>query len=111
MEFYDRYAALCKEKDLNPQSREMFAVTGVTTGTISGWKRGSEPRPSVLVNIARYFDVSVDYLVGLSNVRNNMLSRHEQLLIDAFRAADEEGQQEIICTCRNEMHRAKDRSG
>lgn len=110
MDFYDRYKALCKEKSLNPQSREMFEVTGVTTGTISGWKRGSEPRPSVLIKIARYFDVSVDYLLGLSEVRNIELSDHERLLIDAFRRADAEGQQEIIFACRNALHRAGQRS-
>ena len=107
MDFYERYEALCEERGLSAQSREMFSVAGVTSGTISGWKKGSEPRPSVLIRIARYFDVSVDYLIGLSEVRNQALSPHEQLLIDAFRMADPEGQQEIICVCRNEKRRAE----
>ena len=109
MTFYDRYEALCAERGLNPQSREMFEVTGVTSGTISGWKRGSEPRPSALIRIARFFDVSVDYLLGLSEVRNGRLSNHEQLLVEAFRLADAEGQQEIIYACRNEKHRAEEK--
>ena len=110
MDFYSRYQALCEERGLNVQSREMFAVAGVTSGTVSGWKRGAEPRPSVLARLAAFFGVSVDYLLGLSEVRNAGLSRHEQLLIDAFRMADEDGQQEIICVCRNEKHRAESRT-
>jgi len=109
MVFYQRYEELCAERGLSAQSKEMFNVTGVTTGTISGWKKGSEPRPSVLAKIARYFNVSSDYLIGLTDLRDPGLSKHEQLIIDAFRLADEEGQQEIIYVCRTEMHRAGER--
>ena len=109
MEFYSRYEALCAERGLSAQSKEMFSVTGVTTGTISGWKKDSEPRPSVLRNIADYFGVSVDYLLGRSNMRDSQLSKHEQLIVDAFRLADEIGQQEIIYTCRKEMHHTRER--
>lgn len=109
MDFYSRYEALCKERGFNAQSREMFEVTGVTTGTISGWKKGVEPKSSVVVKIAKYFGVSTDYLLGIDNIRDLKLSKHEQLIIDAFRLADEEGQQEIIYVCRTEMHRAGER--
>lgn len=110
MDFYSRYEALCREQGLNAQSKEMFRVTGVTTGTISGWKKGVEPMSSVVVKLAEYFGVSTDYLLGVDNIRSLKLSRHEQLIVDAFRMADEEGQQEIIYVCRNEMHRAEERS-
>ena len=109
MNFYERYETLCQERGLSAQSKEMFNVTGVTTGTISGWKKGAEPRPSVLVRIARYFDVSSDYLIGLTELREPKLTKHEQLIVDAFRLADEVGQQEIIYVCRTEMHRAEER--
>ena len=109
MSFYTRYESLCKERGLNAQSKEMFAVTGVTTGTISGWKKGAEPRAGVLIRLAQYFDVSVDYLLDLNELRDFGLSGHEKLLIEAFRCADEEGQQEIICVCRNEKHNAEAR--
>ena len=107
MSFYERYAALCAERGLSAQSREMFDVAGVTTGTISGWKRGAEPRPAVLVRLARYFGVSVDYLLGLTEVRTSELTDHERLIVEAFRKADAAGQQEIICVCQNEKHRAE----
>lgn len=109
MSFYDRYADLCAEHGLSAQSREMFDVTGVTTGTISGWKRGAEPRPAILVRLAKYFGVSVDYLLGLTEVRTSGLSDHERLIVDAFRMADAEGQQEIIYACQNEKRKAEKR--
>lgn len=109
MGFYSRYEALCKERGFNAQSKEMFAVTGVTTGTISGWKKGIEPKASVVIRLAKFFNVSTDYLLGVTNIRNLNLSKHEQLIVDAFRQTDEEGQQEIIFVCRNEMHRVERR--
>lgn len=109
MSFYDRYANLCAERGLSAQSREMFDVAGVTTGTISGWKRGAEPRPAVLIRLARFFGVSVDYLLGLTEVRSQELSDHERLIVNAFRMADAEGQQEIIYACQTEKHKAEKR--
>lgn len=109
MDFYTRYEALCKERGFNAQSKEMFEVTGVTTGTISGWKKGVEPKASVVIKIAKYFGVSTDYLLCIDELRNLKLSKHEQLIVDAFRLADEVGQQEIIYVCRTEMHRAEER--
>lgn len=109
MSFYDRYASLCAERGFSGQSREMFDIAGVTTGTISGWKRGAEPRPAVLVRLAKYFGVSVDYLLGLTEIRSSELTDHERLIVDAFRMADAEGQQEIIYACQNEKRKAEKR--
>ncbi len=39
---------------------------GVSKGIISLWENGKrEPTMSCLIAIAKYFDVSIDYLVGL----------------------------------------------
>lgn len=44
---------------------------GVSKGIISLWENGKrEPTLSYLVAIARYFNVSIDYLVGLEEKYN-----------------------------------------
>ena len=70
MSFYERYVTLCREHDLSPQSAEMLAITGKTSGTITGWSKGSMPACDVLCRIAKYFDVTTDFLLGLSKQRN-----------------------------------------
>lgn len=112
MTFYDRYVELCSMHDLKPQCPEMIRVTEVSSGAISGWKKGSLPKGDVLCRLANYFNVTTDYLLGLSELRKSqstvsMLSGKEQLLIDAYRMADDEGQMNIIYVCMDEKRKAE----
>ena len=46
---------------------ELSQAIGVSKGIISLWENGlREPTLTNLVALAKYFDVSIDYLVGLS---------------------------------------------
>lgn len=110
MSFYERYENLCAERGMKPQNPEMQRICGVTSGSISGWKSGSSPKIEVLCRLATYFDVTTDYLLGLSEVRKPevlVLSEKEKILIDAYRAADDMGQLNIIYICLDEMKKAK----
>lgn len=101
MTFYERYELLCTERGMKPQTQEMQDITGVSSGSITGWKQGSSPKLDVICRLSKHFDVTADYLLGLSEVRNP-LSEHEHLLVEAYRAADAEGQLRIIQVCMNE---------
>ena len=47
---------------------ELANRLGVSKGIVSLWENGlREPKLSYLVAIARFFNVSVDFLVGLEN--------------------------------------------
>lgn len=109
MTFYDRYEQLCSEHNMRPQTPEMLDIAGVTSGSVSGWKKGALPKTDVLCRLSSYFQVTTDYLLCLSELRNPqtaILSEHEQLLVNAYRAADAEGQQNIIFTCQYELRKA-----
>lgn len=110
MTFFDRYEQLCSEHGMKPQNPKMFEIAGVSTGAISGWKKGSLPKGDVLCRLATYFDVTTDYLLGLTELRKPQtvptLSEQEQLLLAAFRAATVEGQFRIIQCCMNERDAA-----
>ncbi len=106
MTFYERYETLCLEKGMKPQTQEMQDISGVSSASISGWKAGSQPKIDVICRLARYFNVTSDYLLGLSEVRNPntipALSEQERLLLDAYRVASVQGQFHIIQVCMNE---------
>ena len=61
--FYDILERLCDSK-----GKSVFAVTSelnITASTVSYWKKkGTAPKGATLAAIAKYFDVSVDYLLG-----------------------------------------------
>ena len=57
-------------KERNMKQREMADTFSVTLRTYQGYEYGeSYPDVAGLIAIADYFDVSLDYLVGRSDVR------------------------------------------
>ena len=63
--FCERLKELRQERGIGQV--ELATRIGVSKGIISMWEHGlREPALSNLVSIARFFGVSIDYLVGLS---------------------------------------------
>lgn len=60
--FFERYAELCKTVGETPNS--VAKVIGASSGSVTAWKNGTEPRNTTLSKIADYFSVSTDYLLG-----------------------------------------------
>ncbi len=71
--FYARYLELCFEQDVSPS--KVALDCGFNKGSVSVWKKkylaGEDVSPSadILLKLANYFDVSVDYLLGKSESR------------------------------------------
>jgi len=60
--FWDRFEELCRVsgKKPSPVGKEI----GVSATAVSKWKEGTIPNGEILMKIADYFHVSVDYLLG-----------------------------------------------
>lgn len=64
--FAERLKDLRQEKILT--IRELEKETGVSRNSISTWENGkSEPKMLAIIALAKFFDVSTDYLLGLSD--------------------------------------------
>jgi transcriptional regulator with XRE-family HTH domain len=64
--FCERLKELRAEKGVGQV--ELAAQINVSKGIISLWENGlREPKLSNLIVLARFFEVSIDYLVGLEN--------------------------------------------
>ena len=60
---YSIYVALRDEK--NVTDYEVAKQTGVSTSTLTNWKYGRyKPKTNKLLAIAKYFGVSLEYLMG-----------------------------------------------
>lgn len=64
---FDRITALCNEKGI--KRRNMEIDSGIGVGITSKWKSGKTPSQKSLKKIADYFNVSVPYLQGLTEIR------------------------------------------
>lgn len=108
MTFYERYEELCSERGMKPQTQEMLDILGVTSPTITGWKKGSSPKIEAVISLARFFGVTTDYILGLSELRNpgDILSEEERLLVNAYKTSNAQGRFRIIQVCMNELDNA-----
>ena len=67
--FINRLIELMEEKDMSQVS--LSKLIGTTNVTISRYISGErKPRIEIVEKIAEVFDVSLDYLLGTSNIRN-----------------------------------------
>ena len=74
--------------------RELAAILGVTNYTISAYENDrSEPADEIKIQLARLFDVSLDYLMGLVD-QPLSLSREEHSLL--FPPAMNQSQREFL---------------
>ena len=65
MTFFERVTALREEKGVT--QIQMANDLGLNKNTFGKWKQGAMPLRSTQLNLAKYFGVSVDYLMGKTN--------------------------------------------
>lgn len=66
IEFQNRLKELRLEKGIS--QKELGLAIGTTYSAISYWEKGiNEPKISYVIALCKYFDVSADYLLGLSD--------------------------------------------
>ena len=69
MKFSNRLENLLEERNLTQKflSKEL----NIAASTLNGYLRQNrEPDFDTLINLAKYFNVSIDYLLGVTNIRN-----------------------------------------
>ena len=61
--FYDKLKSLCEQRGVKPS--RVAIECGFSKGSVSHWKNdGTVPQREILIKIAEYFNVTVDYLLG-----------------------------------------------
>lgn len=70
-------------KENNVTQKQLAAAVGTSQGNVADWKSGrSTPSLDKLVLIAHYFEVSTDYLLGVSDEKNAPGVTTEGALLD-----------------------------
>lgn len=93
-----------QERELkNLSQNDLANILGVSQQSISKYENGSrEAGYDLLIQMSKIFDVSIDYLLGLSNVRrienirNEQLSTEEKRIIDAYRTMNSDEKQILL---------------
>lgn len=97
-----RIQGLLNEKQLT--QKQLSLNLNMAASTLSGYIRGArEPDFASLDAIARYFNVSVDYLLGRTDLRQNTLTKSEQELLHLFRGLTAEQQAFVVDQLRKKI--------
>lgn len=68
MGFFRRYEYLCRQEGKTPTG--VAIDLGLSRASVSRWRNGSMPNPEALSIIAKHFDISTDYLLGNTDIKN-----------------------------------------
>ena len=81
--------------------KDIAEELSVSRSVVSDWEQGrTEPSIQSLINIADYYAVSVDYLIGRDCPREyNLTSLQKELLTD-FNFLDRDKQNKVIGFCK-----------
>ena len=106
MNFSEIFNNLCKENKTTMTAT--VKELGLAPGSVTAWKQGKEPKVKALLLISHRFGVSIDYLLGNSEEKENPsdepkaaiipFNENEEKLLECFRACDLEGQIKILNT-------------
>lgn len=78
MNFYERCEQLVKENKIT--MKELGEKVGVTGASITGWKTGSLPRVDVALKVAKYFGVTVEYLMDGTETNIDLFPEEKKLI-------------------------------
>ena len=100
--FWDNFVRLCNQAGKYPNT--VAAEVGVkSTGTVTGWKNGANPRQAVLLKLADYFGVTVDYLLNAEKENPtaqgdgvDTITEKEVRMLKWFRSLPEEKRRAIL---------------
>lgn len=109
--FIDRLNQLLGERKLTRS--KFLSDLSMGKNQFTYWKNGGTPNPATLKVIADYFDVPVDYLLGVEDqnaalmrvaietLDEDTLAEQEKTLLAMFRTTSEEGRLRIIQAVMN----------
>jgi len=86
--FFLRFRQLCDE--VNKSTTAVAQELGVSKSTVSYWRNteGAIPKQEVIAKIAEYFSVSIDYLLGNTDIKSPQPTSEDDellLLLDELR--------------------------
>lgn len=85
--FFEILENLCVQNNTNVTS--VLKSLGLSTSKGTAWRNGSIPSGDILIKLAQYFGVSVDYLLGYTP-DNERSPRIDKLMEFASRLTDEQ---------------------
>jgi SOS-response transcriptional repressor LexA len=109
MELHEKIRLLRIQKSLNQS--ELSRLVGTSVVSIGCWENGTKcPSTSAIISLAKAFNVSTDYLLGVSidsKFTGELLSKKEKSLLSNYRYLDYYGKKAVDAVCLAEKNRVE----
>ena len=110
--FMERLQGLMDERNIN--DRELKEACQISQNSITNWRKGMKPQTAMVDKLAAYFDVSRDYLLGIDDLKKDVLNildnpsdTFTQRLLHYYSLCDNDGKLRIIQVAMNEYDRSR----
>ena len=110
--FMDRLQELMDEREM--MDRDLIRVLDLSKNTVTNWRKGTRPPLAMVERLANYFGVDRDYLLGISDIKENALSMFDtpddsfiKRLLHYYSLCDNDGKLRIIQVAMNEYDRSR----
>ena len=102
--FWDVFEVLCVRLGKSPNA--VAAELGLSNATTTAWKKGSMPRIQTLQKVAKYFNVSPEYLISYDKIEKSPApvdgdEAERQELIQILSALDPAGKETLLTVGRS----------
>ncbi|MCQ2598156.1 MAG: helix-turn-helix domain-containing protein [Treponema sp.] len=77
---------------------DLCRETGISEGTVRGWKRGSAPSAEALYKVSQAFGISLEYLLTGENHQKEKaaLTPEEEKLLESFRSLSDKEKNAVM---------------
>lgn len=101
MGFYERFEllVLAENSKVNIIGKEL----GFSSGSLTAWKNGTKPKLDAVVDIAKRFNVSTDYLLGRSDDKFPPSYSARSVEVSDFKAAFWGGDKDLTDEQKDEL--------
>ena len=110
--FMERLQELMDERNIN--DRELKEACQISQNSITNWRKGMKPQTAMVDKLAAYFNVPRDYLLGLDDLKKDMLAALDtpqdsfvKRLLHYYDQCDNDGKLRIIQVAMNEYDRTR----
>ena len=109
--FYERLEKLCSDYKISING--MLLDLEMSPGNATRWKKGTVPDGNTLRRLAMYFHTTTDYLLGLDDLKQELLNILDtpdglvKRLVTVYNECDEQGKLRIIQVAMNEHDRCR----
>lgn len=114
--FWNTFSQLCKENGTN--ASQVVKSLNIGAGSVTKWKNGAMPSGRSLEKIADYFGITVDYLLGKTDIKEkapakgeSTLTEAEQKLLEMYRGLDDAGKITVGTVLKKEFDRVARHKG